>query len=122
MSRPSRTVRFRALAVSAVCALSLGAAACGDDEEPAATTTPEVGATGESSATETQTNFNDALATQLETAGVPQEQIDCVTSELEGTLSDDDIAAAEEAAANGEVPQDILDQSLEAAGACLGDQ
>lgn len=120
MPRPARTVRSRALALGAVCAVSLGVAACGDDEEP--TTTTPVGATGESSSTETQGNFSAALATQLETAGVPQDQIDCVTEELEGSLSAEDIVAAENASASGEVPQDIIDQSLEAAGNCLSGQ
>ena len=120
MSRPARTVRFRALALSAVCAVSLGVVACGDDEEPTATT--PVGVTAESSSTEAQGNFTEALATQLETAGVPQDQIDCVTEELEGTLSEQDIVAAENASASGEVPQEIIDQSLEAAGNCIGGQ
>ena len=106
----------RALTVAAVLAASVGFAACGDDEEP--TTPEELGATGAEG--DVPSGFTDSLASQLEAAGIESDQASCVASELESTVGEDELAAAEETfQESGEFPQDILDKSIEAAQTCL---
>lgn len=120
------TTRFRAFALAAICAASLGLAACGDDDEDttsSSTTTPATGATGSESTDSgdsgaVSAGAIDSLRSSLEAQGLPQDQVDCAVAAVEDNISDDDLQAAEDALSAGETP-DILNDAIEAAQSCL---
>ncbi len=141
----SRT-RVRGLVLAAVCAAALGLAACGDDDDDDApateATTTEAESTTDTETTEDTTaedttedpaedeaepaesedavdqndDIADLLRSQLEAAGVPADQADCVIDELESTLSEETL---EELRSATTPPQEVIDASTAAAQKCL---
>jgi hypothetical protein len=118
MSGSSKRVRM--LVLTAVCTAALGLAACGDDEEDPTTTTPATGATGaestESTDTESGEVTSEVLRDQLLAGGIPEAQVDCVMDAVQAEFSEEDFAEIGE---SGEIPQDLLNASTEAAQECL---
>jgi hypothetical protein len=125
------------LLLAAGCAAVLGLAACGGDDESSSTTSSTVptGATGASSTdtgdtdlgdvsggdiSEIRDAFNAQLLTVLTTTeGLTQEQAQCAIDALEESVSDDDLQAAlEEAAQTGQPPQDLIDAGFDAGQQC----
>jgi hypothetical protein len=128
----SRT-RVRGLVLAAVCAAALGLAACGDDDDDAATTdAPDVEATettgDETTAEETTSDdsgettdaasgdVTDQLRAQLEASGISSNQVDCVVDELESTLGEETL---EELQTQTTPSEEVIDASTAAAQKCL---
>ena len=95
MARPDLSIRLRALALATICAVSLGAAGCGGDDETTATSTTTTGATGVEGATDAAAAAaSTQLRDQLEGTGIPQEGVDCIVDELQGELTEATDAAS----------------------------
>ena len=89
MARPdhSHSARLRAIALAAICAASLGVAACGGDDDTTTTTsTAATGATGSGSSTAGAAS--EELRSQLEGSGIPPEGVDCIVDALQGELAE----------------------------------
>jgi hypothetical protein len=120
MSVP-RTIRIRALALTAVCAVSLGIAACGDDDET--TTTPAADTTtaesGEAVSGDIREQFDEVVRQSLESAaaaGAPID-VDCAVERLQEVLSDEDVQALIDASQAGQAPPSDIQEELASAGA-----
>ena len=117
--------RLRALVLAAVCAASLGLAACGDDDETTSATTP-VGTTGTGGDTtggavsgDIREQFDQVVRESLESAaaaGAPID-VDCAVDRLQEVLSDEDVQALIDAQLNGEQPPSDIQNELAQAGA-----
>jgi hypothetical protein len=137
MTESRISTRLRMLLLAAGCTAVLGLAACGGDDETTSTssTTVPTGATGTESTDTGDTDtsdldtgdagdlrdaFNEQLLTVLTTTqGLSQSQAQCAIDALEESVSDDDLQAAiEEAAQTGEPPQDLIDAGFEAGQQC----
>ena len=82
------SVRLRAVALAAICAASLGVAACGGDDETTSTTIPATGATGAAGTSDTAAAASTELRDQLEGTGIPPEGVDCIVDALQDDLAD----------------------------------
>jgi hypothetical protein len=128
---------MRMLLLAAGCTAVLGLAACGDDEDPttSSTTTP-TGATGAETtdtgdtgdidlgdASELRDQFNQQLLQVLTTTqNLSESQAQCAIDALEESVSDDELQAAiQEAAQTGEPPQDLIDAGFEAGQECANE-
>ena len=135
MTESRISTRLRMLLLAAGCTAVLGLAACGGDDETSTTSTVPTGATGTESTDTGDTTptdldtgdagdlrdaFNEQLLTVLTTTqGLSQSQAQCAIDALEDSVSDDDLQAAiEEAAQTGEPPQDLIDAGFEAGQQC----
>jgi ABC-type oligopeptide transport system substrate-binding subunit len=136
MSDSRTSTRLRMLLLAAGCAAVLGLAACGgdDDTSPTTSSTVPTGATGASSTdtgstdgdissgdiSEIRDAFNQQLLQVLTTTeGLTQSQAQCAIDALEESVSDDDLQAAlEEAAQTGQPPQDLIDAGFQAGQDC----
>jgi hypothetical protein len=125
----TRTTRIRALVLAAVCAASLGVAACGgdDDETTDTTTTPAVETTDTGAETtdtgavsgDIREQFDQIVRQSLESAaaaGAPID-VDCAVDRLQEVLSDEDVQALIDASQSGGQPPSDIQQELANAGA-----
>jgi hypothetical protein len=125
----TRTTRIRALVLAAVCAASLGVAACGgdDDETTDTATTPAVDTTDTSADTtdtgavsgDIREQFDQIVRQSLESAaaaGAPID-VDCAVDRLQEVLSDEDVQALIDASQSGGQPPSDIQQELANAGA-----
>jgi hypothetical protein len=121
----TRTTRIRALALAAVCAASLGIAACGGDDDETTTTTPaDTAATGDTTDTgavsgDIREQFDQVVRESLESAaaaGAPID-VDCAVDRLQEVLSDEDVQALIDASQSGGSPPSEIQQELAQAGA-----
>jgi hypothetical protein len=142
----TRTTRIRALALAAVCAASLGIAACGGDDDEtttpattdtapadtAATTTEDTTTTATDTTTTTEDTtdtgavsgdireqFDQIVRESLESAaaaGAPID-VDCAVDRLQQVLSNEDVQALIDATESGASPPSDIQQELANAGA-----
>jgi ABC-type oligopeptide transport system substrate-binding subunit len=127
----TRTTRIRALALAAVCAASLGLAACGgDDDETTTPTTTDPAAADTTTTTDDTTDtgavsgdireqFDQIVRESLESAaaaGAPID-VDCAVDRLQQVLSNEDVQALIDASESGASPPSDIQQELANAGA-----
>jgi hypothetical protein len=128
----TRTTRIRAFALAAVCAASLGIAACGgdDDETTTPTTTTDTAPADTTTTTEDTTDtgavsgdirelFDQIVRESLESAaaaGAPID-VDCAVDRLQQVLSNEDVQALIDATESGGQPPSDIQQELANAGA-----
>jgi len=139
MSDSRISTRLRMLLLAAGCTAVLGLAACGGDDETTSTAatstettsaettdtgdTGDTGDIGDVDASTLRDQFNEQLMQVLTTAqGLTESQAQCAIDALEESVSDDELQAAiEEAAETGEPPQDLIDAGFDAGQQCANE-
>jgi hypothetical protein len=105
---------------TAILIAALGLVACGGGDETRPTSAEATTTTGEP--TEPRRQFEDQTRTVLSEQGRGQGQlvdVECVIERLRGSLPDQVVEAAAEAAGQGqEIPQQAVDAAFEAGRAC----
>ena len=117
MSDSRTSTRLRILLLAAGCAAVLGLAACGGDDE---SSTTDLGDISGGDISQIRDAFNAQLLTVLTTTeGLTQEQAQCAIDALDESVSDEDLQAAlQEAAQTGQPPQDLIDAGFQAGQDC----
>ena len=115
---PSPSTRLRAIALAAICAGTLGVAACGDDDEETTATDAATETTETESAdvSEVRAQFNEQLRQVLITQNdLTEEQADCAIDLLNETIDD---AQIEEANTTGAPSDEVLEAAFDAGVEC----
>ncbi len=102
-----------------MCALVV--ASCGGDEPPTTTAAqPNPGTTTTTGPDHARERFSDLLIEALTgPEGLSPEAASCVADRLEGSIGEEQLGeAADELAAGGEVPAELLEEAFEAGGRC----